>query len=51
LALVERWCNRAILLHQGHIMAMGATKEVVAAYQQLIESGAPQPPTEIVAAE
>ena len=51
LALVERWCNRAILLHQGHIMAMGATKEVVAAYQQLVESGAPQPPTEIVAAE
>jgi ABC-type polysaccharide/polyol phosphate transport system ATPase subunit len=49
--LVERWCNRGILLHQGHIIAQGPIKEVVAAYQQLVASGAPQPPSEIAAAE
>jgi ABC-type polysaccharide/polyol phosphate transport system ATPase subunit len=51
MGLIERWCNRGILLHQGHVMTMGPIKEAVAAYQQLVDSGAPQPPTEIAAAE
>jgi len=31
--LVEEWCNRAILLDQGHVVASGDVKEVVEAYR------------------
>ena len=31
--LLEEWCNRAILLDQGRIVASGGVKEVVAIYQ------------------
>jgi ABC-2 type transport system ATP-binding protein/lipopolysaccharide transport system ATP-binding protein len=37
--LVERWCNRAILLQSGHIAAAGEVADVVQAYQQLIAAG------------
>jgi len=51
MGLVEQWCNRAILLHQGQIAAMGPVKEVAAVYHRLVETGNAQPPAEIVAAE
>ncbi len=31
--ILEEWCNRAILLERGRVVAMGAVKDVVAAYQ------------------
>jgi len=40
MALIEQWCRRGILLHQGHIAAIGPVQEVIAAYQQLVEFGA-----------
>ena len=33
LVLVERWCDTAILLQEGHVRAQGAPPEVVAAYR------------------
>ena len=36
--LVEQWCNRGLLLHQGRIMACGRIKEMIAAYRKLIAS-------------
>lgn len=35
MTLIERWCNRAILLCEGRIAAMGSVKEVTAAYHRL----------------
>jgi ABC-type polysaccharide/polyol phosphate transport system ATPase subunit len=36
LELIEKWCNRGILLDQGHVVAMGPVREIIAAYQQLL---------------
>lgn len=36
--LVEAWCTRGILLHQGQVLATGPIKEVVATYQKLVET-------------
>ncbi len=33
--LLEQWCNRAILLDQGHIRASGDLASVTAAYREL----------------
>lgn len=41
LELVEQWCNRGILLHQGHALAIGPMGEIIAAYRHLAETGAP----------
>jgi ABC-2 type transport system ATP-binding protein/lipopolysaccharide transport system ATP-binding protein len=35
--LIEEWCTRAILLHQGRVVADGDPKEIVAAYQEEVE--------------
>jgi ABC-2 type transport system ATP-binding protein/lipopolysaccharide transport system ATP-binding protein len=48
--LVEQWCNRGILLHQGRVITMGPVKEVVAAYQRLIAGATPEAATQIAAA-
>jgi ABC-type polysaccharide/polyol phosphate transport system ATPase subunit len=48
--LVEQWCNRGILLHQGRVITMGPIKEVVAAYQRLIAGAPPEAAIEIAAA-
>lgn len=48
--LVERWCNRGILLHQGRVMMIGPIKEVVAAYQRLIGGAAPEAAAQMAAA-
>ena len=48
--LVEQWCNRAILLHQGGLMTIGPVKEVVAAYQRLIAGPSPEASAPIAAA-
>jgi ABC-2 type transport system ATP-binding protein/lipopolysaccharide transport system ATP-binding protein len=42
LELVERWCNRGILLHQGRVLATGPVEEIIAAFQRLI-AGDPAP--------
>lgn len=42
LPLLERWCNRAVLLNRGRIAASGDVKSVVAAYQDML-SGSPPP--------
>lgn len=36
LPLLEQWCNRAILLDQGNIVAAGDVREVVEAYTKMI---------------
>jgi ABC-type polysaccharide/polyol phosphate transport system ATPase subunit len=36
--LLEEWCNRAILLHQGRVMADSDVKEVVGAYEELVKA-------------
>jgi ABC-2 type transport system ATP-binding protein/lipopolysaccharide transport system ATP-binding protein len=41
LELVEQWCNRGILLHQGRALAIGPIGEIIAAYRRLAETGAP----------
>jgi ABC-type polysaccharide/polyol phosphate transport system ATPase subunit len=48
--LVEQWCNRAILLHQGRLMTIGPVQEVVAAYQRLIAGPSPEASAPIAAA-
>jgi len=48
--LVERWCNRGILLHQGRVMITGPIKEVVAAYRRLLGGEAPQAAAQMAAA-
>jgi ABC-2 type transport system ATP-binding protein/lipopolysaccharide transport system ATP-binding protein len=35
LDLIRQWCNRGILLQQGHIRAMGDVSEVIAAYEEM----------------
>jgi len=40
--LVEQWCTRGILLHQGRVSTMGPIKEVVAAYRKLTDAAIPQ---------
>jgi ABC-type polysaccharide/polyol phosphate transport system ATPase subunit len=42
LELVEQWCTRGILLHQGRVSTMGPIKEVVAAYRKLADASMPQ---------
>ena len=37
LELVEEWCSRGLLLHQGRVLKIGPIKEVVAAYRKLTE--------------
>jgi homopolymeric O-antigen transport system ATP-binding protein len=37
MGLVEQWCNRAILLHHGHIAMMGSVKAAIGAYQELVQ--------------
>jgi ABC-type polysaccharide/polyol phosphate transport system ATPase subunit len=37
--LIRQWCNRAVLLQEGHIVAQGGVEEVLAIYQTM----APQP--------
>ena len=39
LELVEQWCNRGILLHQGRTVAIGPIKQIVARYRRLAETG------------
>jgi ABC-type polysaccharide/polyol phosphate transport system ATPase subunit len=39
LELIQRWCNRGILLHQGRVLATGPIDEVVEAYRRLIAGG------------
>jgi ABC-type polysaccharide/polyol phosphate transport system ATPase subunit len=39
LELVEQWCNRGILLHEGRALAIGPIAEIVAAYRRLAETG------------
>jgi ABC-2 type transport system ATP-binding protein/lipopolysaccharide transport system ATP-binding protein len=41
LELVERWCNRGILLHQGRTVAIGPIKQIVESYRRLAATGAP----------
>jgi len=48
--LVERWCNRGILLHQGRVIITGPIKEVVAAYRRLIGGEAAQAAAQMAAA-
>jgi ABC-type polysaccharide/polyol phosphate transport system ATPase subunit len=36
--LLEQWCNRAILLQQGRIVARGGVKDVAAAYQEQVKA-------------
>jgi ABC-type polysaccharide/polyol phosphate transport system ATPase subunit len=50
LELVEEWCNRGLLLHQGRVVTIGPIKEVVAAYRKLIDVAAPQDSAAIAAA-
>ena len=38
-SLVERWCNRGILLHQGRVLATGPVDEIVAAFRRLVAGG------------
>lgn len=35
LPLLEQWCNRAIFLHQGHIVAQGTVRDVWAEYERV----------------
>ena len=42
LELVERWCNRGILLHHGRVLAVGPLAETVEAFRRLI-AGDPAP--------
>jgi ABC-type polysaccharide/polyol phosphate transport system ATPase subunit len=37
--LLERWCNRAILLQQGRLVAAGPVTEIVARYQEAAREG------------
>ena len=41
LELVQQWCNRGILLHQGRAVMIGPVEEVIAAYRRLVEFGVP----------
>jgi ABC-type polysaccharide/polyol phosphate transport system ATPase subunit len=41
LELIGQWCNRGILLHQGHALTIGPIPDVIAAYRHLLEVGAP----------
>ena len=41
LELVQQWCNRGILLHQGRAVMIGPVEEVIAAYRRLVEFGDP----------
>jgi ABC-2 type transport system ATP-binding protein/lipopolysaccharide transport system ATP-binding protein len=41
LELVQQWCNRGILLHQGRTVMIGPVERVIAAYRRLIEFGVP----------
>jgi ABC-2 type transport system ATP-binding protein/lipopolysaccharide transport system ATP-binding protein len=41
LELVQQWCNRGILLHQGRTVMIGPVEEVIAAYRRFVESGVP----------
>jgi ABC-2 type transport system ATP-binding protein/lipopolysaccharide transport system ATP-binding protein len=50
LGLIREWCNRGILLHQGHVKAMGDISEVIAAYEEM-EGIQHEAPAETVAAE
>ncbi|MEN3327382.1 MAG: lipopolysaccharide transport system ATP-binding protein [Acidobacteriota bacterium] len=45
LSAVESLCDRALLLHQGQIIASGAPKEVIAEYEQLRLAQPPSNPT------
>jgi ABC-type polysaccharide/polyol phosphate transport system ATPase subunit len=39
LELIERWCKRGILLHQGRVLATGPIEEILAAFRRLIAGG------------
>src|SRR5262249_22753293 len=41
LELIQQWCNRGILLHQGRAAMIGPVEEIIAAYRRLVESGVP----------
>jgi ABC-type polysaccharide/polyol phosphate transport system ATPase subunit len=43
MGLIEQWCNRAILLHEGQVKAVGSVKEVAAVYQRMVEAGNIEP--------
>ena len=47
--LVERWCNRGILLHHGRVLSIGSIKEVISAYRRLIDPDAQQAPPQMAA--
>ena len=34
--LLREWCNRGILLVQGHIVSMGPLEEVIGAYEKTL---------------
>jgi ABC-type polysaccharide/polyol phosphate transport system ATPase subunit len=51
LGLVERWCDRGVLLHQGRVLAIGPVSEIIADYRRRLDSEgaeafAPPPPME-----
>jgi ABC-type polysaccharide/polyol phosphate transport system ATPase subunit len=48
--LVERWCSRGILLHQGRVLSMGPTKDVIAMYNEMIGTPEPVPSAQTAAA-
>ena len=39
MGFVRRFCNRAVWLHRGEIMALGPAEDVVAAYEQHLSDG------------
>jgi ABC-2 type transport system ATP-binding protein/lipopolysaccharide transport system ATP-binding protein len=40
MALLEQWCSRGILLHQGRVLMIGPVKEVIDAYHELAQRSA-----------
>jgi len=43
MGVLEQWCSRGLLLHQGRIVTIGPIKEVIAAYSALTEAAAAHP--------
>jgi ABC-type polysaccharide/polyol phosphate transport system ATPase subunit len=51
MAILKEWCNRAILLDQGHIAAIGTVDDVIAAYHELLAGGHPAGAPQVIGAE
>jgi ABC-type polysaccharide/polyol phosphate transport system ATPase subunit len=41
LELVEQWCNRGVLLHEGRAVAIGPIAEIIATYRRWAQAGTP----------